>query len=190
LRFGIPVVVAVNKFSSDTDPELEAVRAYAVAQGAEDSVVCRNWAEGGIGAAKLAEAVVAACDKPSKFQFLYPLDWPIKAKIEHIAKTIYGASGVTYEPLAEQQIARYEQAGFGKLPICMAKTHLSLSHDPAVKGVPKDFVIPVREVRASVGAGFIYPLIGQMSTMPGLATHPAYMLIDLDPDTGEIKGLS
>jgi len=190
LRFGIPVVVAVNKFSSDTDPELEAVRAYAVSQGAEDSVVCTNWAEGGMGAARLAEAVVAACEKPSKFEFLYPLDWTIKAKIEHIAKTIYGAGAVTYEPLAERQIARYEQAGFGKLPINMAKTHLSFTHDPAVKGAPKGFTIPVREVRASVGAGFIYPLIGQMSTMPGLATHPAYMLIDLDPDTGEIKGLS
>ncbi len=190
LRFGIPVVVAVNSFSSDTAPELEVVRAYAVSQGAEDSVVCTHWAEGGKGAAKLAEAVVAACEKPSKFQFLYPLDWSIKAKIEHIAKTIYGAGTVTYEPLAEQQIAKYEQAGFGKLPICMAKTHLSLTHDPAVKGAPKGFTMPVREVRASVGAGFIYPLLGQMSTMPGLATHPAYMLIDLDPDTGEIKGLS
>jgi len=190
LRFGIPVVVAVNSFSSDTPAELEAVRAYAVSQGAENSIVCTHWAEGGKGAAKLAEAVVAACEKPSKFEFLYPLDWTIKAKIEHIAKTIYGAGTVTYEPLAEQQIARYEQAGFGKLPICMAKTHLSLTHDPAVKGAPKGFTMPVREVRASVGAGFIYPLLGQMSTMPGLATHPAYMLIDLDPDTGEIKGLS
>ena len=190
LRFGIPVVVAVNSFSSDTPAELEAVRAYAVSQGAENSIVCTHWAEGGKGAAKLAEAVVAACEKPSKFEFLYPLDWTIKAKIEHIAKTIYGAGTVIYEPLAEQQIARYEQAGFGKLPICMAKTHLSLTHDPAVKGAPKGFTMPVREVRASVGAGFIYPLLGQMSTMPGLATHPAYMLIDLDPDTGEIKGLS
>ena len=190
LRFGIPVVVAVNSFTTDTPAELEAVRAYAVSQGAEDSIVCTHWAEGGKGAAKLGEAVVAACEKPSKFEFLYPLDWTIKAKIEHIAKTIYGAGTVTYEPLAEQQIARYEQAGFGKLPICMAKTHLSLTHDPAVKGAPKGFTMPVREVRASVGAGFIYPLLGQMSTMPGLATHPAYMLIDLDPDTGEIKGLS
>ena len=190
LRFGIPVVVAVNSFSSDTPAELEAVRAYAVSQGAENSIVCTHWAEGGKGAAKLAEAVVAACEKPSKFEFLYPLDWTIKAKIEYIAKTIYGAGTVTYEPLAERQIAKYEQAGFGKLPICMAKTHLSLTHDPAVKGAPKGFTMPVREVRASVGAGFIYPLLGQMSTMPGLATHPAYMIIDLDPDTGEIKGLS
>jgi methylenetetrahydrofolate dehydrogenase (NADP+)/methenyltetrahydrofolate cyclohydrolase/formyltetrahydrofolate synthetase len=190
LRFGIPVVVAVNSFTTDTDAEMEMVREYAVSQGAEDSVVTKHWAEGGDGAAKLAEAVVAACEKPSNFQFLYPLDWSIKQKIEHIAKTIYGADGVSYEPLADEQIARYEKAGFGKLPICMAKTHLSLSHDPALKGVPTGYTLPVREVRASVGAGFIYPLIGKMSTMPGLATYPAYMKIDIDLETGKIVGLS
>jgi methylenetetrahydrofolate dehydrogenase (NADP+)/methenyltetrahydrofolate cyclohydrolase/formyltetrahydrofolate synthetase len=190
LRFGIPVVVAVNSFTTDTDAEMEMVREYAVSQGAEDSVVTKHWAEGGDGAAKLAEAVVAACEKPGNFQFLYPLDWSIKQKIEHIAKTIYGADGVSYEPLADEQIARYEKAGFGKLPICMAKTHLSLSHDPALKGVPTGYTLPVREVRASVGAGFIYPLIGKMSTMPGLATYPAYMKIDIDLETGKIVGLS
>ncbi len=190
LRFGIPVVVAVNSFITDTPAELEMVREYAVAQGAEDAVVSRHWAEGGKGAAELAEAVVAACDKPSNFRFLYPLDWPIKKKIEHIAKEIYGADGVTYEPLADEQIAAYERAGFGNLPICMAKTHLSLSHDPTLKGVPTGFTMPVREVRASVGAGFIYPLIGKMSTMPGLATRPAFMDIDIDPETGQVKGLS
>ena len=188
--FGIPVVVAVNSFTTDTDAEMEMVREYAAAQGAEDAVVTKHWAEGGLGAAKLAEAVVAACEKSNHFDFLYPLDWSIKAKIEHIAKTIYGADAVTYEPLADEQIARYEQAGFGGLPICMAKTHLSLSHDPALKGVPTGYTLPVREVRASVGAGFIYPLIGSMSTMPGLATHAAFMDIDLDPETGEIVGLS
>ena len=190
LRFGIPVVVAVNSFTTDTDAELEMVRKYAVSMGAEDSVVTKHWAEGGDGAAKLAEAVVAACEKPSNFEFLYPLDWSIKQKIEHISKTIYGADGVSYEPLAEEQIANYEKAGFGNLPICMAKTHLSLSHDPTLKGVPTGFVVPVREVRASVGAGFIYPLIGKMSTMPGLATYPAYMKIDIDLETGKIVGLS
>jgi len=190
VRFGIPVVVAVNSFTTDTDAELEMVRKYAISQGAEDAVVTKHWAEGGAGAANLAKAVVAACEKPSNFDFLYPLDWTIKQKIEHIAKTIYGADGVTYEPLADEQIARYEQAGFGKLPICMAKTHLSLSHDPTLKGVPTGFTVPVREVRASVGAGFIYPLIGSMSTMPGLATHAAFMDIDLDPETGEVVGLS
>ena len=190
LLFGIPVVVAVNSFTTDTPAELEMVRKYAVSAGAEDAVVSRHWAEGGKGAAKLAEAVVAACEKPNNFDFLYPLDWSIKEKIEHIAKVIYGADGVSYEPLADQQIANYEKAGFGKLPICMAKTHLSLSHDPLLKGVPTGFTVPVREVRASAGAGFIYPLIGKMSTMPGLATYPSFMKIDLDPDTGEIKGLS
>jgi len=188
LRFGIPVVVAVNAFKQDTPAELEMIREYAVGQGAEDSVVTTHWADGGVGAAKLAEAVVAACEKPSNFEFLYPLDWSIKEKIEKISVDIYGADGVTYEPLAEKQIESYERAGFGGLPICMAKTHLSLSHDPNLKGAPTGFTVPVREVRASVGAGFIYPLIGTMSTMPGLATHPALMDIDLD-ENGEIVGL-
>ncbi len=188
LRFGIPVVVAVNAFKDDTPAELEMIRDYAVAQGAEDSVVTTHWADGGTGAAKLAEAVVAACEKPSSFDFLYPLDWSIKEKIEKIAIDIYGADGVSYEPLAEKQIADYERAGFGSLPICMAKTHLSLSHDPSLKGAPTGFTVPVREVRASVGAGFIYPLIGTMSTMPGLATNPAFMRIDID-ENGEITGL-
>jgi len=188
LKFGIPVVVAVNAFQDDTPAELELIREYAVGQGAEDSVVTTHWADGGEGAAKLAEAVVDACEKPSDFRFLYPLDWPIKRKIEKIAVDIYGAEAVTYEPLADRQIAGYERSGFGGLPICMAKTHLSLSHDPSLKGEPKGFTLPVREVRASVGAGFIYPLIGSMSTMPGLATHPAFMSIDLD-ENGEITGL-
>ena len=188
LRFGIPVVVAVNAFVDDTPAELEMIREYAIGQGAEDSVVTTHWADGGKGSAKLAEAVVAACEKPSNFEFLYPLEWSIKEKIEKIAVDIYGADGVSYEPLAEKQIADYERAGFGKLPICMAKTHLSLSHDPSLKGAPTGFTVPVREVRASVGAGFIYPLIGSMSTMPGLATHPAFMSIDLD-ENGEITGL-
>jgi formyltetrahydrofolate synthetase len=189
LKFGIPVVVAVNGFTDDTEAEMEMVRQYSIEQGAEDAVVSTHWMDAGAGAAKLAEAVVAACEKPSNFEFLYPLDWPIKKKIETIAKEIYGADGVEYEPLANEQIEAYERAGFGNLPICMAKTHLSLSHDPLLKGVPKGFTIPIREARASVGAGFIYPLVGKMSTMPGLATHPAFMDIDLDLETGEIIGL-
>ncbi len=188
-RYGIPVVVAVNSFATDTDAELEMIRRYAVEQGAEDAVKCTHWAEGGKGAKALAEAVVAACDKPSNFQFLYPLEWTIKQKIEYIAKTIYGAGAVTYTELAERQIAAYEEAGFGNLPICMAKTHLSLSTDPNIKGAPTGFTVPVREVRASVGAGFIYPLLGEMSTMPGLATYPAFMNIDIDLETGKIVGM-
>lgn len=186
--FGIPVVVAINAFETDTNAEIELVRKYAIQAGAEDAAKCTHWAEGGKGARKLAELVVEACKKPSKFRFLYPLEWSIKEKIECIAKNIYGADGVTYTPLAEKQIKAFEDAGYGKLPICMAKTHLSLSHDPDLKGVPKGFVLPIREVRASVGAGFIYPLVGKMSTMPGLASRPAFMDIDID-ENGKVKGL-
>jgi methylenetetrahydrofolate dehydrogenase (NADP+)/methenyltetrahydrofolate cyclohydrolase/formyltetrahydrofolate synthetase len=188
-RFGIPVVVAVNGFKDDTDAEMDMVREYAEGEGAYAAVKTTHWAEGGLGAAKLAEAVVEACEQPSNFEFLYPLDWTIKEKIEHICKEFYGADGVSYEPLAEEQIANYEKAGFGNLPMCMAKTHLSLSHDPVKKGVPTGFTVPIREVRASVGAGFIYPLLGTMSTMPGLATKPAFMDIDLDLESGKIIGL-
>ncbi len=189
MRFGIPVVVAVNSFKDDTDAEIEMVRKYSEEQGAFAAVKSTHWADGGTGAKALAQAVVEACEQPSDFEFLYPLDWSIKQKIEHICDVIYGADGVTYEPLAEEQIAAYEKAGFGNLPMCMAKTHLSLSHDPTLKGVPTGYTIPIREVRASVGAGFIYPLLGKMSTMPGLSTYPAYMAIDLDLDSGKIIGL-
>ncbi|MEB2287524.1 MAG: formate--tetrahydrofolate ligase [Anaerolineae bacterium] len=188
-KFGVPVVVAVNRFSADTDAEVALVKRIAEEAGAEAAVMSDHWASGGAGAIELAEAVIAACEKPSNFEFLYDLDLPLKQKIETIAREIYGADGVTFEPLAEQQIAFYEQSGFGKLPICMAKTHLSLSHDPALKGVPTGFTVPVREVRASVGAGFVYPLLGTMSTMPGLSTFPVFMNIDMD-ENGKIRGLS
>jgi methylenetetrahydrofolate dehydrogenase (NADP+) / methenyltetrahydrofolate cyclohydrolase / formyltetrahydrofolate synthetase len=188
VKFGVPVVVAVNTFASDTEAELATVKKYAKEQGAEDAIECTHWAEGGRGAKALAQKVVEACEKPSNFRFLYPLDMPIKEKIEIIANEIYGADGVSYEPLAERQIISYEKAGFGDLPVCMAKTHLSLSHDPDRKGVPTEFTLPIREVRASVGAGFIYPLVGTMSTMPGLATRPAFMGIDID-ERGNITGL-
>ncbi|RME79719.1 MAG: formate--tetrahydrofolate ligase [Chloroflexi bacterium] len=188
-KFGIPAVVAVNRFPTDTDAEVELLKKLAVEAGAEQAVMADHWAKGGEGARELAEAVVAACEKPSKFQFLYPLEWSIKQKIEKIATDIYGADGVVYEPLADQQIAAFEKAGFGNLPICMAKTHLSLSHDPTLKGRPKGFTVPIREVRASVGAGFIYPLLGTMRTMPGLPTRPAFMDVDIDLETGKVKGL-
>lgn len=187
-RFGIPVVVAVNKFHTDTPAEIEAVRQAAIVAGAETAVMSDHWANGGDGALELAEAVAAACEQPSNFSFLYPLDQPIKTKIETIAKELYGAAAVTYEPLAEQQIKSYEANGFGNLPICMAKTHLSLSHDPNLKNAPTGFTVPIREVRASVGAGFIYPLLGEMRTMPGLGSKPAYMQVDIDED-GRIVGL-
>jgi len=188
-RFGIPVVVAVNKFPTDTQAEVEAVVAGAVAAGAETAVMSDHWTNGGDGAMQLAEAVTAACEKPSNFQFLYPLDIPIKAKIETIAKEIYSAGEVMYEPAAEKQIKSYEDNGFGNLPICMAKTHLSISHDPNLKNAPSGYTLTVREVRASVGAGFIYPLLGEMRTMPGLGTRPVFMNIDIDDD-GNVVGLS
>lgn len=188
-RYGIPAVVAINRFHTDTDAEIELIKKLALQAGAEQAVMANHWAEGGAGAAELAEAVVAACEKPSNFQFLYPLDWSIKQKIEKIAVDMYGADGVSYEPVAEQQIKTFEAAGFGNLPICMAKTHLSLSHDPTLKGRPKGFTVPIREVRASAGAGFIYPLLGTMRTMPGLGSKPAYMNVDIDFETGKIVGL-
>jgi methylenetetrahydrofolate dehydrogenase (NADP+)/methenyltetrahydrofolate cyclohydrolase/formyltetrahydrofolate synthetase/formate--tetrahydrofolate ligase len=188
-RFGIPVVVAVNKFPTDTQAEVEAVMRGALAAGAETAVMSDHWSNGGDGAVELAEAVVAACEKPSNFEFLYPLDLPIKTKIETIAKEIYSAGEVIYEPQAEKQIKSYEDNGFGNLPICMAKTHLSISHDPNMKNAPSGYTLTVREVRASVGAGFIYPLLGEMRTMPGLGTKPVFMGIDIDED-GNIVGLS
>jgi formyltetrahydrofolate synthetase len=189
LAFGVPVVVAVNRFPTDTDAEVELVQKLAREAGALDAVVSDHWAQGGAGAAALGEAVVSACEKESAFSYLYPLEMGIREKIETIAKRMYGADAVEYSAQAEQQIARYERNGFDRLPICMAKTHLSLSHDPALKGAPTGFTIPVREVRASVGAGFLYPLLGTMSTMPGLPTRPAFYDIDLDPETGRVVGL-
>ncbi|UCG26248.1 MAG: formate--tetrahydrofolate ligase [Chloroflexota bacterium] len=187
-RFGIPVVVAVNRFSTDTDAEVALVREAAIAAGAETAAMSDHSTNGGDGAVELAEAVVAACEKPSNFEFLYPLDIGIKEKIETIANKIYSAGEVVYEPLANRQIKFYEDNGFGGLPICMAKTHLSISHDPALKNAPSGYTLPVREVRASVGAGFIYPLIGAMRTMPGLPSKPAFMNVDID-ENGEVVGL-
>jgi methylenetetrahydrofolate dehydrogenase (NADP+) / methenyltetrahydrofolate cyclohydrolase / formyltetrahydrofolate synthetase len=190
-RFGVPVVVAINRFSTDTPAEMELIRQVAVEQGgAEAAVVSNHWEMGGEGAIALAEAVVAASQKPANFRFLYPLDISIKEKIETIAREVYGADGVDYSPEAEERIAEYTRLGFDRLPICMAKTHLSISHDPNLKGVPKGFRVPIRDIRASVGAGFLYPLVGKMSTMPGLPTRPAFFDIDLDLETGRILGLS
>ena len=186
-KFGVPVVVAVNRFPDDTDAEVELVRKAAADTGAV-AVMSDHWARGGKGSVDLAEAVVAACEQPSDFKLLYGDDISIKDKIETICKEIYLADGVTYEPLAEKQIAAYEKAGLSHLPMCMAKTHLSLSHDPTLKGVPTGFTVPIVEVRASAGAGFLYPLLGQMRTMPGLPSRPAFVDIDLDED-GQVVGM-
>ncbi len=187
--FGVPVVVAVNKFPTDSQPELELVRARSLAAGAHASVIADHWERGGEGAADLADAVVDACDARADFRFLYPLDMPLQEKIDTIATRVYRADGVDLAPEASEQLARYEALGYGHLPICMAKTPLSISHDPQWKGVPSGYRLPIGEVRASIGAGFIYPLCGAVRTMPGLPARPAFMDIDLDDD-GRVVGLS
>jgi formate--tetrahydrofolate ligase len=186
--FGVPVVVALNHFEADTEEEIDVIREKALEAGAEDAVLSKVWLDGGRGGIELAEAVAKAAEKPSKFKFLYPLDWPIKKKIEAIATEIYGADGVDYSPEADKKIEIYTKQGFDRLPICMAKTHLSLSHDPDLKGRPTGFTIPIRDVRASAGAGFLYPLLGQMRTMPGLPKEPAGNNVDID-EKGNIVGL-
>jgi len=187
--FGIPVVVTINKFATDTDAEIELVHKRAIEFGAEDCNPITVHAHGGEGGIAAAEAVVEACNRPSEFRFLYPLDASIKEKIETIATKMYGADGVDYMPEAEEKIKKYTEAGWDKLPICMAKTHLSLSHDPQLKGRPRGFRVPIRDIRPSIGAGFLYPLLGTMSTMPGLPVRPAAVDVDIDVETGKIKGL-
>jgi len=187
--YGIPVVVAINSFETDTRVEIEAIKAIAVEYGAENAVESNHWARGGVGAEELAEAVVAAANKPSRFMFLYPLEASIEEKIEIIATKMYGADGIDIMPAAREKIERYTRWGVDKLPICMAKTHLSLSHDPALRGRPRGFRVPVRDLRASVGAGFLYPLLGTMRTMPGLPSKPAGEAVDIDLATGKVVGL-
>ena len=189
LKFGVNVVVAVNSFANDTPAEVEIVRQAALDAGAMDAVVSTHWMDGGAGAVALAEAVIKAAEQPSSFKFLYPLEISIKEKIEIICKEIYGADGVDYSPEAEEKIATYTRLGFDKLPLCMAKTHLSFSTDASLKGAPSGFRVPVRDIRASVGAGFLYPLLGEMRTMPGLPTRPVFYDVDLDLETGKVVGL-
>ena len=185
---GVTPVVAINAFPTDHPSEQAAVREIAEELGVR-SAVCRNFAEGGRGAAELAEMVAAAADEPSSFKFLYPLDATLREKIEAVATKVYGADGVEYYPPAAEQLDSYERNGFGKLAVCIAKTHLSISSDPKLKGAPTGWKLPVREVRASVGAGFVYPICGDMRTMPGLPSHPNAERIDID-EKGEIVGLS
>jgi formyltetrahydrofolate synthetase len=187
-RFGVPVVVAINSFKYDTKEEVKLVKRLTEEAGSV-AVPCTHWMHGGKGAIELAEAVMDACKQKSNFEFLYPLDWPIKKKIETIATKIYGADGVDYAPEAEKKIELFTKFGFDKLPLCMAKTHLSLTHDPALKGRPTGWRLPIRDIRASVGAGFLYPLCGAMRTMPGLPTRPVFYDYDVDLKTGKILGL-
>ena len=187
-KHGIAPVVCVNQFASDFQSEIDAVFQVCKEEGVR-CALSNHWAEGGAGATDLARAVIDACEEGNDFHFLYDVNQPIKAKIEAIAREIYGAGSVVYEAKAEGQIKTYEKNGFGNLPICMAKTHLSLTADPSVKGAPRGFELPIREVRAGVGAGFIYPLVGEMRTMPGLPSHPAAERVDIDFATGRVVGL-
>uniref|UniRef100_A0A7N6FAH1 formate--tetrahydrofolate ligase n=1 Tax=Anabas testudineus TaxID=64144 RepID=A0A7N6FAH1_ANATE len=187
--FGVPVVVAVNVFKTDTKAEIDLVCQIAKECGASDAVPCHHWAKGGQGCLDLAKAVNEATITPGNFQFLYNIEMPIVEKIRTIAQKVYGADDIELSPEAKAKIDYYNQQDYGSLPICMAKTHLSLSHMPDKKGAPTGFILPIRDVRASIGAGFIYPLVGTMSTMPGLPTRPCFYDIDLDPITEEITGL-
>jgi formate--tetrahydrofolate ligase len=188
-NFGVPVVVAINRFSADTDREIEFVKKRAFELGADGCEISEVFSKGGKGGLDLARAVVKAANLPKKFKFLYPLDIPIKEKIRIIATQIYGAKDIEYSELAENKIKLFTERAWDKVPICMAKTHLSLSHDPTLKGRPRDFILPIRDIRASLGAGFLYPLCGTMQTMPGLPSHPVGENIDLD-EKGNIIGLS
>ncbi|NXY14511.1 C1TM protein, partial [Atrichornis clamosus] len=187
--FGVPVVVALNVFKTDSPAEVDLVCKIAKESGAFDAVPCNHWSAGGRGAVKLAQAVEKAANQKNSFKYLYSLELPIVEKIRIIAQKVYGAQDIELSPVAQSQVDRYTRQGFGNLPICMAKTHLSLSHQPERKGVPTGFILPISDVRASIGAGFIYPLVGTMSTMPGLPTRPCFYDIDLDPITEQVKGL-
>ena len=187
-QHGLPAVISINRFTADTDKEVELVRKLALEAGAETAVPIDVWAKGGEGGIDLAHAVVEACQKPNNFHFLYPDNASIKEKIEAIATKVYGAAGVEFSPEAERKIKLFTEQGLDKLPICMAKTHLSLSHDPTLKGRPKGYTIPIRDIRPAAGAGFLYPLLGTMSTMPGLPSVPAGSKVDIDKN-GKTVGL-
>ncbi len=186
--FGVPAVVAINSFPTDTTAEVEAIREVALEAGADDAVVATHFTDGGRGAADLANAVWAAASRGSQFQLLYPDDAPLGEKILTIATKVYGAAGIELLPAAKKALKLYEDLGFGRLPVCMAKTQYSLSHDAALKGRPSGFTVTVRDIRLSAGAGFITPLLGEMRTMPGLPSRPGGEKIDIDAD-GNIVGL-
>jgi methylenetetrahydrofolate dehydrogenase (NADP+)/methenyltetrahydrofolate cyclohydrolase/formyltetrahydrofolate synthetase/formate--tetrahydrofolate ligase len=187
-QFGVPAVVAVNRFPADMDFEVASAVQGAIDAGAEAACACDVWARGGEGGRDLAHAVVAATSRPSEFRFLYPLEAPLEEKMRAIATRVYGADSVELAPAAAAQVARFEDLGFGSLPVIMAKTPLSLSHDAKRKGVPTAYDLPVRDVRLSAGAGFIYALCGDIMTMPGLSSKPAFMAVDVDED-GQVMGL-
>ncbi|KAL9126274.1 MAG: hypothetical protein Q9217_004647 [Psora testacea] len=188
-EYGIPVVVAINKFETDTDAEIAVVREEALAAGAADAIPANHWAEGGKGAVDLARGVIAASAQDKNFKLLYDLNGSVQERIEKIGKIMYGAGKVEFSELAQKKVDTYENQGFGNLPICIAKTQYSLSHDPALKGAPTGFTVPIRDVRLAVGAGYLYALAADIQTIPGLPTAPGYLNVDVDPETGEIDGL-
>ncbi|MEA2026861.1 MAG: formate--tetrahydrofolate ligase [Chloroflexota bacterium] len=187
-QYGVPVVVAINAFPGDTEAEFEAIREVALAAGARDAVVTTHWADGGAGSEALGAAVWEAAQEESEFQLLYPDEMPLPQKIETIATRVYGADGVDFAPVARKALAEYDRLGYSHLPVCVAKTHLSMSHDPLLLGRPTGFRVPIREVRLAAGAGFIYPLAGDMRTMPGLPSRPAGENVDID-ENGKPVGL-
>ena len=186
--FGIPCVIGVNRFPSDSDEELGLLRDLALGMGADEVAMNDGFSSGGDGAIELAEAVVRACSKPSSFEPVNPRGTPIEQQIERIATRLYGADGVEFSPEAEKKLAKLRSRGLGELPVCMAKTHLSISHDPAQKGRPRGFRLPVRDLFASVGAGFVVALCGDIMLMPGLGREPAFMKVDVD-ESGRTVGL-
>ncbi|MDP3790389.1 MAG: formate--tetrahydrofolate ligase, partial [Candidatus Omnitrophota bacterium] len=188
-KFGIPVIVAINRFSSDTAKEIILVQKKSILAGADDAVVSELWKRGSKGGTVLAKSVIEAAKRKNRFSFLYPLNSPIKDKIEKIAKEMYGAQKIRYSADAERSISRYEKLGYGRLPVCIAKTQLSFTADPSIKGAPKGFTLPIRDVHLSAGAGFITPICGTITTMPGLPANPIGTRIDIDKK-GNIIGLS
>ncbi|KAK5156064.1 hypothetical protein LTR04_005721 [Oleoguttula sp. CCFEE 6159] len=188
-HFGVPVVVAINKFETDTEAEVEALREEAIAAGAEDAIAANHWAEGGKGAIDLAKGVMTASAKDKNFKLLYDLEGSVQERIEKIGKIMYGADKVEFSELAQKKVDMYTKQGLGNLPICIAKTQYSLSHDPALKGAPTGFTVPIRDVRMAAGAGYLYALAADIQTIPGLPTAPGYLNVDVDVETGEIDGL-
>ncbi|KAI9791059.1 MAG: tetrahydrofolate synthase [Candelina submexicana] len=188
-QYGIPVVVAINNFETDTEAEIAVLREEAIAAGADDAIPANHWAEGGKGAIDLAKGVIASSAKEKQMKLLYDLDGSVQERIERIGKVMYGADKVEFSELAQKKVDQYEKQGFGNLPICIAKTQYSLSHDPALKGAPTGFTVPIRDVRLAVGAGYLYALAADIQTIPGLPTAPGYLNVDVDAETGEIDGL-
>jgi formate--tetrahydrofolate ligase len=186
---GIPPVVCINHFHSDTDEEIAVIRRAAERVGARVALA-KHWEKGGGGAVELAETVVDACNQPSRFKFLYELSTPLSERINLIATKVYGADGVSYTPVAREKLTTIEaDPELSKLGTCMVKTHLSLSHDPTIKGRPKGWTLPIRDILQYRGAGFIVPVAGDIKLMPGTASEPAFRNIDVDVETGKVKGL-